>query len=84
MKPYYNQGADEVRKQLNGTSEPLSDAKVKEHQKIYGFNELVEGKKKSTAQIFLEQFKDFLVIILICSAVVSLFLGKHKAQRLSL
>ena len=60
MKPYYNQGADEVRKQLNGTLEPLSDAKVKEHQKKYGFNELAEGKKKSTARIFLEQFKDLL------------------------
>ena len=79
MKPYYNQGADEVRKQLNGTLEPLSDAKVKEHQKKYGFNELAEGKKKSTARIFLEQFKDFLVIILICSAVVSLFLGETQS-----
>lgn len=79
MKPYYNQGADEVRKQLNGTLEPLSDAKVKEHQNKYGFNELAEGKKKSTAQIFLEQFKDFLVIILICSAVVSLFLGETQS-----
>ena len=32
------------------------------------FNELVEGKKKSTLQIFLEQYKDFLVIILIIAA----------------
>ena len=65
MKPYYNQSAEDVRKEINGGTEPLSDSKVKENQEKYGFNELVEGKKKSTLQIFLEQFKDFLVIILI-------------------
>ena len=79
MKPYYNQSAEDVRKEINGGTEPLSDSKVKENQEKYGFNELVEGKKKSTLQIFLEQFKDFLVIILICSAVVSLFLGEAES-----
>ena len=83
MKPYYNQSAEDVQKQINGGMEPLSDSKVKENQEKYGFNELVEGKKKSTLQIFLEQFKDFLVIILICSAVVSLFLGEAEVQPLS-
>ena len=34
-----------------------------------------EGKKKSVAQIFLEQFKDFLVVILIIAAIVSGVLG---------
>ena len=65
MKEFYQQTAEEVRKQLNGSMEPLTAAQVTEHQKQYGYNELVEGKKKSVLQIFLEQFKDFLVIILI-------------------
>ena len=43
------------------------------------FNELVEGKKKSTLQIFLEQYKDFLVIILIIAAIVSGFLGDFES-----
>ncbi|MDC7287764.1 cation-translocating P-type ATPase [Blautia schinkii] len=79
MKPYYNESAAEVRKQLNGSLKPLSDEQVKANQEKYGFNELVEGKKKSTLQIFLEQFKDFLVIILICAAIVSLFLGEKES-----
>ena len=79
MKPYYNQSVQEVKKAVNGGSDPLTSEQVKKNQEKYGFNELVEGKKKSTLQIFLEQFKDFLVIILICSAIISLFLGEAES-----
>lgn len=44
------------------------------HEK-YGFNELVEEKRKSTIVIFFEQFKDFLLIVLLISAVLSGFMG---------
>lgn len=75
MKEFYQQSKEEIRKLLNGSIHPLSDEQVKEHQKKYGMNELVEGTKKSTVQIFLEQYKDFLVIILILAAIISGFLG---------
>lgn len=75
MKKYYQLSSDEVKMQINGKLEPLTDEEVLKHQEQYGKNELVEGKKKSTFQIFLEQFKDFLVIILIVAAIVSGFLG---------
>lgn len=53
----------------------LSEKQVKENQEKYGFNELTEGKSKPGWLIFLEQFKDFLVIVLIAAAIVSGILG---------
>ena len=75
MKAYYNETADNVRRELNGTMDFMTDEEVKKRQEKFGPNQLTEGKKKSVFQIFLEQFKDFLVIILIISAVISGFLG---------
>ena len=75
MKPYYQMDSDEARRQVNGSAEPLTEERVKANQEKYGPNELAEGKKKSVPLIFLEQFKDFLVLILIVAAVVSGFLG---------
>ncbi|MEO3123294.1 cation-translocating P-type ATPase [Mediterraneibacter gnavus] len=79
MKNYYQFSAEEVKQDINGKQEPLTAAEVKAHQEKFGPNELVEGKKKTTFQIFLEQYKDFLVIILIAAAIVSGFLGDAES-----
>jgi len=75
MKEIYQMTENDVRLQLNGSLDPLTDQQVKANREKYGPNELAEGKKKSTLMIFLEQFKDFLVIILIIAAVVSGAMG---------
>ena len=57
------------------SDEGLSDAEAKARFETHGPNELASGQQKSTLRIFLEQFADFLVIILILAAVVSAILG---------
>ena len=79
VKNYYQFSAEEVKQDINGKQEPLTAAEVKAHQEKFGPNELVAGKKKTTLQIFLEQYKDFLVIILIAAAIVSGFLGDAES-----
>lgn len=53
----------------------LSTQEAAKRLKQYGYNELQEGKKKNILQIFLEQFRDFLVVLLIAAALVSMLLG---------
>lgn len=79
VKAYYNETVETVRRDLNGEQDFLTNEEVKRRQEKFGFNELAEGKKKTGLQIFLEQYKDFLVLILIVSAVVSLFLGETES-----
>lgn len=79
MKHFYQLSSEEAIKQVNGSLDPLTDEQVKEHQQKYGPNELVEGKKKSVLQIFLEQYKDFLVIILIIAAIASGLMGDMES-----
>ena len=57
----------------------LSTLQVQERQKQYGFNELAEKKKQSTFIIFLLQFKDFLVGLLIAAAIISIMLGDMES-----
>ena len=57
----------------------LTKEQARENLEKYGFNELEEGEKKSILRTFLEQFKDFLVIILIFAAAVSGFLGDGES-----
>lgn len=75
MSEYYQMTEQDVRQKLNGGQKPLNKDQVKEHQVKYGENVLVEGKKKSGIQIFFEQFKDFLIIILLIASIVSGILG---------
>ena len=79
MSEFYQMSAEEAKQKINGTLEPLTSEEIRKNQEKYGPNELVEGKKKTTIQIFLEQFKDFLVIILIVAAIVSGFLGDMES-----
>ena len=79
MSEYHQQSSAEVMKTLNVTDQGLSDYDVQKRQEVYGYNALEEGKKTSTLAVFLGQFKDLLVIILIIAAFVSFLLGEVES-----
>ncbi len=78
-KQYYLQTKDEVLKEFHTSSDGLLTKQAEENLAKYGKNALVEGKKKTTFQVFLEQFKDLMVIILIIAAVISAFTGELES-----
>ena len=80
MIKYFNQNVDNVLKSFNVKKEKgLSLEQVKNLQSTYGFNELQEKKKKSILMVFLEQFKDLLVAILIAAGIISIFTGNIES-----
>ena len=76
MTEYHQQSSAEVMKILNVTTQGLTDDDVQKRQQIYGYNVLEEGKRTSTWAVFMGQFKDLLVIILLVAAFVSFLLGE--------
>lgn len=79
MKQWYQMTREEVLENLNVTNDGLSHEKAKELLEKNGENVLVEGKKKTVLQVFLGQFADLLVIILIIAAVISLISGNIES-----
>ncbi|MEO8795194.1 MAG: cation-translocating P-type ATPase [Daejeonella sp.] len=65
----------EVINLLESSKTGLSSDEVEVRLQQYGTNELTEGKKKSVAFIFLAQFKDVMILILLAAAVISGFIG---------
>ena len=71
MKPHYQQTPEELFFAYDSGKDGLTTQQVAEHQEKYGTNKMEQGKKKPVWVLFLEQFKDFLVIILIIAALIS-------------
>ena len=75
-KNWYNKSTDEIFKEFQVAEESgLSDSQVSINREKYGFNELQAQKKKSLFVKFLEQFKDFMIIVLIIAAIISGVVG---------
>ena len=71
-KEWFNKTVDEVKEELEtDINSGLTKGKVNEKLATYGLNELKAQKKKSLFIKFLEQFKDFMIIILIFAAIIS-------------
>lgn len=79
MKEWYQKTSEEALTELQATREGLTEEKARALLAEKGENALQEGKKKKVWQVFLEQFCDLLVIILIAAAVISMFSGNLES-----
>ena len=73
---WHQKDLNEVYQILNTSPEGLSSGGSAERLDKYGFNVLKEIKKKTLFMMFLDQFKDFMIMILIAAAVVSGIIGE--------
>ena len=79
MEKYYSMPLQKVLESVESSEKGLSNEQAKNRLHKYGKNALQESKRKSTFMVFLEQFKDFLVIILIVAGILSLFLSDAES-----
>lgn len=78
---WFSKTVEETKKVLQTDFEKgLTDEQINEKREKHGFNELKEKKKKSLFQKFMEQFKDFTIIVLIIAAIVSGIVGVSEGE----
>jgi Ca2+-transporting ATPase len=66
-----------VEKELSTSlSKGLDDKEAVKRLERYGYNEIEQKKRKTILQMYIDQFKDFMIIVLIIAAVISGFLGE--------
>jgi len=67
---------NEVLEELKTSPHGLSSEEARKRQEKYGLNELKEKAKKSPVRMLLDQFKDFMILILIAAAIISGIIGE--------
>ena len=78
-KSPYQQPLNDLYAAYHSSREGLSTAQANQNREQFGKNQLAQKKKKPVWMIFLEQFKDFLVIILIIAAIISAITGELES-----
>ena len=76
-KAWHSEKVDDVLRELDVTHEGLSSQEAQERLKKYGYNELVAKKRKSALMMFLGQFKDVFILLLIAAVIFSAIIGYY-------
>lgn len=75
QETFYNKKIADVFRTIQSSEEGLTSEQAKKRLYEYGYNELDAGKKKSLIAKFFDQFKDFMIMVLIAAALISFFTG---------
>ncbi|GAI99037.1 unnamed protein product, partial [marine sediment metagenome] len=74
---WYTRTIEDIAQHFNvDTSRGLSSKEVKTRLEKYGPNQLKESKGRTVWDMFFDQFKEVLVLILLISVIISIFLGE--------
>lgn len=79
-KPWHGMEIEEVMEELKVDQKGLTSKEASERLKKYGYNEIVEKKRVTPFQIFLNQFKDIFVIMLLIAIVLSVISAWYEAS----
>jgi Ca2+-transporting ATPase len=73
---WHTRDAADVVKALKTTKDGLSPTEAEKRLLEYGYNELKKRKKRGILSIFIDQFKDLLILVLLAATIISFFLGE--------
>ncbi|WP_425331129.1 cation-translocating P-type ATPase [Clostridium aminobutyricum] len=76
---FYKMAGEKVLEAFDSSMDGLIEAQVRINSDEYGKNQLTEEKKQGKLTVFLSQFKDLLVIILMIAAIISAFTGNLES-----
>lgn len=79
-RPDYNLSQNEVLERYSTFRTGLSPEEAQNRLERYGENKLAEGRKKTALEVFIDQFKDLIVWILIAAAVISILSGQGESS----
>jgi Ca2+-transporting ATPase len=77
-KSWHAEEIDQVTRDLSVTREGLTSQEVQERLKKYGYNELQEKKKRTALHMFLDEFKDIFILLLIAATIFSGIIGYYE------
>lgn len=77
---FYNKSVEESFLELNSKKEGLDSNELAKRYEKYGYNVLQEEKRKSPLKVFLSQFEDLLIIILIIAGIISMITGNIESS----
>lgn len=73
---WYQLDPAEVSEKLQSSEAGLASAEARRRYEQYGPNKLIEKQGKSLWMMFLDQFKDFMILVLIAAAIVAGVIGE--------
>src|SRR4030043_2430756 len=76
---WHQKNIEEVIEELGSSLQGISEANAQNLLLEHGPNELTEKKKKTLFMMFLDQFKDFMILVLIAAAIIAGVIGELSA-----